>query len=78
MFDVEILVDVAIAAVAVLIAILAVYLALRLLGKLAKIAIGAIIVALVLWFLFSDSSFLSDILPALQQGAKLFKQSLMP
>ena len=72
MFDVEILVDVAIAAVAVLIAILAVYLALRLLGKLAKIAIGAIIVALVLWFLFSDSSFLSDILPALQQGVKLF------
>ena len=72
MFDVEILVDVAIAAVAVLVAILAAYLALRLLGKLAKIAIGAIIVALVLWFVFSDSSFLSDILPALQQGTGLF------
>ncbi|MBE6604146.1 MAG: hypothetical protein E7639_00365 [Ruminococcaceae bacterium] len=69
MFDVQILVDVAIAAVAILVAILAVYLAMRLLGKLAKFAIGVIVVALVLWFVFSDNSFLSDILPALKHGA---------
>jgi len=70
-FDVQILVDVAIAAVAILVAILAVYLAMRLLGKLAKFAIGVIVVALVLWFVFSDSSFLSDILPALKHGIDL-------
>lgn len=71
MFDVQILVDVAIAAVAVLVAILAVYLAMRLLGKLAKFVIGVVIVALVLWFVLSDNSFLSDVLPALRYGMQL-------
>ena len=72
MFDVQILVDVAVASVAVLVAILAVYLSMRLLGKLAKFVIGVIVVALVLWFVFSDSSFLSDLLPAIGQSAGLF------
>lgn len=71
MFDVQILVDVAVAAVAVLVAVLAIYLAMRLLGKLAKFVIGVIVVALVLWFVFSDSSFLSDILPTLKHGVDL-------
>ena len=42
-----------------------------LLGKLAKFVIGVIVVALVLWFVFSDSSFLSDILPTLKHGVDL-------
>ena len=53
---VELLVSIAYGALALLIAVLAIYLALRLLGKIAKFVIFAVVVALVLWFIFSDQS----------------------
>ena len=65
--NLQIFSDLAYAALALLVAILAVYLSLRLLGKLAKFAIIAIVAVAVIWFLFSDQSFLqlSDLLCAL-------------
>ena len=54
--------DIAYAAVALLVAVLAVYLSLRLLGKLAKFVIIAVVIAVVLWFIFSDHSILQTIL----------------
>ncbi len=50
--------DLAYSALALLIAVIAVYLALRLLGKLAKFVIGAVVIGVVLWFLFSEGSLL--------------------
>ena len=54
--SVELLVGIAYAALALLIAVLAIYLALRLLGKIAKFVIFAVVVILLLWFVFSDHS----------------------
>lgn len=56
-----ILVDIARAAVALLVAVLAIYLSLRLLGKIAKFVIIAVVIALVLWFLFSEGSILQTL-----------------
>ena len=56
--NVQLFSDMAYAALALLITVLAIYLSLRMLGKLAKFVIGAVVLAAVLWFLFSDSSFL--------------------
>ena len=55
------LTQVAHGAVAVLVALLAVYLSLKLLGKIAKFVIGVVLIALVLWFLFSNASILQSI-----------------
>ena len=60
--------DIAYAALALLIAVLAIYFALRLLGKLAKFVVSVIvliIIAVVLWLIFSDHSIIqaaSDLL----------------
>ena len=56
MFDVQLLVDVAIGAVALLVTVLAIYLAFRLLGKLAKFFVTVIVIAFVLWLVFADGS----------------------
>lgn len=63
----EILLQVAHGAVAVLISLLAIYLSIKLLGRIAKFVIGVILVALVLWFLLSDNSILQtvkDLIPS--------------
>ncbi len=60
MLNLEFFTDIATAALAVLIAVLACYLALRLLGKLAKFLITVVIIVLVVWFVFSDHSILRD------------------
>ena len=58
-FD-SVLVEVARSAIALLIAALAIYLSLRLLGKIAKFFIGAILVGLVLYFIFTYSDIIWD------------------
>ena len=52
-------------AIAVLIAILAIYLSIRLLGKLAKFVITIIVFVVVIWFL-SNSGILGQLTSALQ------------
>ena len=52
-------------AIAVLIAILAIYLSIRLLGKLAKFVIMVIVFVVVIWFL-SNSGILAQLTSALQ------------
>lgn len=62
----DVLTDVAFAALAVLITVLAIYLAIRLLGKLAKFIIILVLIGLAVWLVFSDKSFLHqyfDFLP---------------
>lgn len=59
--DLTFFVHLAYGALAVLIAVLAVYYALRLLGKIAKFAVVLIVAALVLWFVFSDHSIIQTI-----------------
>ena len=61
---VDLFADIAYAALALLIAVLAIYLSIRLLGKLAKFVIFAAVVVLVLWFLFSEKSILQSLLSA--------------
>ncbi|MBQ8357013.1 MAG: hypothetical protein IJX39_04295 [Clostridia bacterium] len=58
---VELFTDIAYAALALLVAVLAIYLAIRLLGKLAKFIIFVVVVVLVLWFIFSDNSILQTV-----------------
>ena len=63
----ELLLQVAHGAVAVLISLLAIYLSIKLLGRIAKFVIGVILIALVLWFLLSDNSILQtvkDLIPS--------------
>lgn len=62
MFDVQLLVDVAIGAVALLVTVLAIYLAFRLLGKLAKFFVTVIVIVFVLWLLFADGSPLDGVI----------------
>ena len=57
----EFLMQLAHGAVALLIAALAIYLSLRLLGKIAKFVIAVIVIAVVLWFLLSDHSILQSL-----------------
>lgn len=64
----ELLVDIAIAAVALLVTALAIYLAFRLLGKLAKFVVAVIVIVFVVWLLFSESSFLGDIIALARYG----------
>ena len=65
---VQALTDIAKSAVALLITVLAIYLALRLLGKLAKFVITIVVVVFVVWLIFSDSSVLSGIISAVRAG----------
>lgn len=67
----EIITEIARAAVALLIAVLAIYLSVRLLGKLAKFIITLVVIAFVLWLIFADSSFLSNMIADLGWVQKL-------
>ena len=58
----QVITDIAYAALALLIATLAVYLSLKLMGKLAKFLIILIVIGVVVWFLFSDHSFVQSLL----------------
>jgi len=60
---VETVKELAATALAILIAALAVYLGVRLLGKLAKFVIAVVVIVLILWFVLSDNSILSGLLP---------------
>ena len=74
----DVLADVAFAALAFLVAVLAIYLAIRLLGKLAKFVIILVLIVLAVWLVFSDKSFLHryfDFLPAVfAPGTPLFSE----
>ena len=63
--DLQFFIDLSWAALAVLVAVLAIYLALRLLGKFAKLFITVVVILLVLWFLFSNHSILQYLLDLL-------------
>ena len=56
--NLEIFTAIGYGAIAILIAVLAAYLAIKLLGKIAKYVIIGVVVAFVLWFLFSDHNIL--------------------
>ena len=58
----EIFSDVAISAISVLITLIAIYLSVRLLGKLAKFVIGIVLIAFLIWLFVSDNSILSTIM----------------
>ena len=62
MFDLQIFTDIAIALVMILVGVLAVYFALRFLGKVAKIVVSILIVLVVVWILFSNGGVLSEFL----------------
>ena len=61
----EILIQLAHGAIALLIAVVAIYLALKLLGKIAKFVIIVVVIALVLWFVLSDHSIFQTIKEAI-------------
>ena len=57
----EFLTQLAHGALAILISVLAIYLSLRLLGRIAKFVITLVVIAVVLWFIFSENSILQSI-----------------
>ncbi len=61
MIDLQFFTDLAYMSLAVLVAVLAIYLALRLLGKFAKFLITVVVAVFVIWFLFSDHSIMQYI-----------------
>ena len=68
MLPITVFTDIAYAALTLLIAVLALYFVLRLLGKIAKFIVSVIIlaaVAAVLWLIFSDHSAMLGVLPFL-------------
>ena len=69
MLNVDIFVDIATAALAVLIAVLACYLALRLLGQIAKFLVIVVVILLVAWFVFGNGSPISGFLDIRALGA---------
>lgn len=66
MLALQLLTDIAMSAVALLVALLAVYLALRLLGKVAKVIVTIVAIVLVVWLLFADASPLSGMIPSIK------------
>ena len=60
---VETVKELASTALAILIAALAVYLGVRLLGKFAKFVIAVVAIVLILWFVLSENSILAGVLP---------------
>lgn len=66
---IRILSDIAYGALALLVALLVVYVALRLLGKFAKFIITLAVVGLVLFFILSDHSILNTLMEAVR-GAR--------
>ena len=63
----EILSEVARGSLMLLVAVLAIYLALRLLGKIAKFIIGAVVIALVIYFVFFATDIASTIKDAVMR-----------
>ena len=63
----EILSEVARGSLMLLVAVLAIYLSLRLLGKIAKFIIGAVVIALVIYFVFFATDIASVIKDAVMQ-----------
>ncbi len=59
---VEIFTGIASSAISVLVALIAIYLSLRLLGKLAKFAITLVVIGFLIWLFVSDTSILNVIL----------------
>ena len=55
------LVSIAVSAVCVLVALVAIYLSLRLLGKIAKFVVAAVVVAFLVWLFVADNSILNMI-----------------
>ena len=66
---IRVLSDIAYGALALLVALLVVYIALRLLGRFAKFIITLAVVGLVLFFILSDHSILGTLMEAIR-GAK--------
>ncbi|MBQ3482892.1 MAG: hypothetical protein IJA78_01820 [Clostridia bacterium] len=60
---VETVKELATTALAILIAALAIYLGLKLLGKLAKFVIAVVVIVLILWIVLSEHSILAGVLP---------------
>ncbi|MBQ8341207.1 MAG: hypothetical protein IJY22_02380 [Clostridia bacterium] len=58
--------EIAISAVSLLIALVAIYLSLRLMGKIAKFVICLVIIVFTIWLFVSDSSILNVILTQLR------------
>ena len=58
----EFITNFAYAALALLVAVIAIYLSVRLLGKLAKFVIILVVIALVLWLIFAENSILRDVI----------------
>ncbi|MBR6727515.1 MAG: hypothetical protein IKM08_04935 [Clostridia bacterium] len=54
--------DIAFSAISVLITLIAIYLSVRLLGKLAKFVICIVIIAFLIWLFVSDNSILSTVM----------------
>ena len=74
----QVILDLSYAALVILIAVLAVYLAFRLLGKFAKLLVTVAVIVLVLWLVFSNRGalqYLRDLVDSLKSGAGL---SMMP
>ena len=64
----RILSDIAYGALALLVALLVIYIALRLLGKFAKFVIILAVIALVLWFILSDHSILATLIELIKNA----------
>lgn len=63
----EILIEVARGSLALLVAALAIYLSLRLLGKIAKFVIGVIVIAVVIYFVFFATDIAQTVKDAVMQ-----------
>ena len=57
----DILFQIAKGAIALLVAVVAIYLAIKLLGKIAKFVIIVVIIALIVWFVFSNPDILAKV-----------------
>ena len=70
-----ILLKIAQGAVALLVAVVAIYLSIKLLGKIAKFVIIVVILALIVWFVFSNPEILAKVkeifsaIPIFNRGA---------
>lgn len=73
MFETQFLVDIATSALAILVAVLAIYLAFRLLGKVAKFVVTAVVIVVVAWFLFSNNGALGDIISEVKSALPLLQ-----
>ncbi len=68
----EMLAEVARGALAILVASLAIYLSLRLLGKIAKFVIAVVVIAVVIYFVFFATDIAQTVKNAISQYLSLF------